>query len=363
MAKIKQFVTLREKKLSNGNVSLYLDVYYNGKRLYDFLKMYPKQNPRTPEERTNNNETYALAEEIRSTKESQMKYSEHGLVSPKLRKINFLDYCDKFLTEYQNKDERIVKYCIVHFKAFINGKGIQQLLPNHLTEELVIQFKKYLDNTVHGETSYNYFTKFKKICKTAHKEKILKENPAIDVLNRRKEGLKKDILFFDEIQKLANTQCGNPEVKRAFLLSLNTGLRFVDIKALTWGQVYKNQIIIKGQKKTGESVCIDLNNNAKRIIGEQKIDGNELVFKLPTLFSCLGTLKAWTKKAEINKNITWHSARHSFAVGLLNEGKANIKTVSSLLGHASLQYTEKYTRVVNSLKEQAVNNLPDLILS
>lgn len=362
MAKVKQIVTLREKKLSNGNISLYLDIYFNGIRHYDFLKLYPKQKPRTTEERNTNSELFALAEQIRSIKESQLKYSEHGMISPKLRKINFIDYCEKFLKDYQNTDIRIVKYSIEHFKTFLINKDIKQLLPNQLTEDLVREFKKYLDNAVKGETSYNYFTKFKKICKHATKDKILKENPAIDVVNTRKEGLKKDILFSDEIQVLAQTECKNQMIKRAFLLSLNTGLRYVDIKALTWGQVYKNQIIIKGQKKTGEAVYIDLNSNAKRILGNEIGDREELVFKLPTLESCLGTLKTWTKNAGINKNITWHSARHSFAVGLLSEGGANIKTVSSLLGHAGLQYTEKYTRVVNNLKEQAVNNLPELKL-
>lgn len=360
MAKVKQFVTLREKKLANGNLSLYLDINYNGKRQYDFLKLYPKKNPRTPEERNESKEAYSLAEEIRSTKESAIKYSEHGLISPKLRKLNFLDYCDTFLDNYPNTDKRIVKYCLKHFKTFINDiKGLSQILPSQLTEDLVTQFKKYLDDNFNGETPYNFFTKFKKICKQAHKEKILKENPALSVINRRKEGLKKDILMPIEIQKLAKAECNNDEVRRAFLLSLNTGLRYVDIKALTWGQVYENQIIIKSQKKTGESVYIDLNINSKRVLGETQGKREELVFKLPSHTYCLKILKAWTKDAGINKNISWHSARHSFAVNLLS-GNANIKTVSSLLGHAGLKHTEKYTRVVNALKEQAVKNLPEI---
>ena len=360
MAKLKQFVTLREKKLSNGNVSLYLDIYFNGKREYDFLKLYPKKNPRTPQERTENHEAYNLAEEIRSTKESALKYSEHGLVSPKIRKINFLDYCDSFLSSYPNTDLRIVKYCINHFKAFVTEvKGMKQVLPSQLTEDLVIDFKKYLDNKFNGETPYNFFTKFKKICKQAHKDKILKENPAIDVVNTRKEGLKKDILFSNEIQKLVSAKCPNEEIKRAFILSLNTGLRFVDIKLLTWGQVYENQIIIKSQKKTGEAVYIDLNTNSKKVLGTYEGQKNELVFNLPSHTTCLIALKQWTKEAGINKNITWHSARHSFAVNLLT-GNANIKTVSSLLGHSGLKHTEKYTRIVSSLKEEAVNSLPEI---
>lgn len=76
---------------------------------------------------------------------------------------------------------------------------------------------------------------------------------------------------------------------------------------------------------------------------------------------CLKALRHWTARAGIDKHITWHCARHSFAVNLLNNG-ANIKTVASLLGHAGLKYTEKYTRAVDSLKREAIDSLPDISL-
>ena len=64
-------------------------------------------------------------------------------------------------------------------------------------------------------------------------------------------------------------------------------------------------------------------------------------------------------RAGIDKHISWHCARHSFAVNILNNG-ANIKTVASLLGHSGLKHTEKYTRAVDKLKEEAINSLPEL---
>ena len=76
---------------------------------------------------------------------------------------------------------------------------------------------------------------------------------------------------------------------------------------------------------------------------------------------CLKALRHWVKTTGIDKHITWHCARHSFAVNILNNG-TNIKTVASLLGHSGLSQTEKYTRAVDSLKEAAINSLPELIL-
>ena len=74
---------------------------------------------------------------------------------------------------------------------------------------------------------------------------------------------------------------------------------------------------------------------------------------------CVKAVGHWVKRAGIDKHITWHCARHSFAVNILNNG-ANIKTVASLLGHSCLKHTEKYTRAVDSLKEAAINSLSEI---
>ena len=81
-------------------------------------------------------------------------------------------------------------------------------------------------------------------------------------------------------------------------------------------------------------------NNAKPLIS------NGLRF----IVTCLLTAALW---------VLFPLARHSFAVNILNNG-ANIKTVASLLGHSGLKHTEKYTRAVDKLKEEAINSLPEL---
>ena len=112
------------------------------------------------------------------------------------------------------------------------------------------------------------------------------------------------------------------------------------------------------QLKTKEDVTIDLNLSAITLLG-QRGGMEESVFKLPSHTGCLKSLKNWKEAAGIEKNITWHCGRHSFAVNLLYFNN-DIKTVSSLLGHKRLRHTEKYTRAVSELKEKAVNSLPAL---
>jgi len=106
-------------------------------------------------------------------------------------------------------------------------------------------------------------------------------------------------------------------------------------------------------------VVISLNDVLLSIIGEAPADKNCLIFDLPTYESCCKSVKRWVKRAGIDKHTSWHCFRHSFAVNILNNG-ANIKILANLLGHSGLKHTEKYTRVVDKLKEEAINSLPEL---
>ena len=76
---------------------------------------------------------------------------------------------------------------------------------------------------------------------------------------------------------------------------------------------------------------------------------------------CLKALRVWTKKAGIDKHITWHCARHSLGTNLIANGE-NPLIVSKILGHTDLKMTEKYIRVSDQLKREALANLPELQL-
>lgn len=362
-------VKLRGKMKTDGHWSLYLEYYWGMKktddgnsvpqRKFEFLDIHIKDKPSSPEERTEKEEMLALAMEIRENRQKEIQYGQEGIINPKRRQINFIDYFQKFHDDYPNKDIRIVRYCLKYFKQFV---GKSYIAPHEITEDFLRRFKVYLEDHLNGETPHNYFTKMKKVVKQAYNDKILICNVGENIPNTRNEGLKKDILNLEEIQKLALAECGNEEIKRVFLFSLNTGLRFCDIKELRWQNVYGDRVVIKSQKKTGKPVYIDLNQNVKKLLEVPQGEYDEFVFQLPSLTGCLKTLKTWTKSAGIKKNITWHSARHSIAVNMLTLG-TDIKTVSGILGHSGLKHTDKYTRIVDELKKKAVNSLPNIKLS
>lgn len=172
-----------------------------------------------------------------------------------------------------------------------------------------------------------------------------------------------------KIEQLINThyRYENPQVRNAFIFCLYTGLRFCDVKDLTYGNVdYQNKILKFEQNKTkghsqNSGVVIPLNDGLLSLIGSPKTDNinEELIFELPTYESCCKSVKRWVKRAGINKHISWHCARHSFATNILDNG-ANIVTVANLLGHSGLKHTEKYLRAIDDRKREAINSLPEL---
>lgn len=356
----KQNVVLREKELSNGSLSLYLDIYRSGKRTYEFLKLYIDPKARTPIERQKNKETYQLAEEIRNKRESELNHGEFGIIAPHRKKIDFLLFYRDYLNKYTKKDHRMMKGANAAFLSYLQtidvniGKALE---PKKITPDLIKGFADYLEASFNGETPNSYLRRFKKVIRYATNQNIFTKNPADGISIAESGGINKQILSLDEVKILNSTPYINDNVRRAFLFSSVTGLRFCDVNQITFSNIdFGNKLLsIEQQKVKGKSkqVIVPLNGTALNLIGEPG-EPDQKVFALPSFNACLKDIRQWCKQAKIQKRITWHSARHSFAVNLL-VGGANVKTVSDLLGHSSLKNTQKYLHVVDKQKNEAVN--------
>ena len=110
---------------------------------------------------------------------------------------------------------------------------------------------------------------------------------------------KKDILTLTELKQLSSTPTESNEVKRAFLYSCVTGLRWCDVKSLKWESIDLNNNRLRiVQSKTENEVVIPLNERALELLGTPK---SGLVFTLPSANGANKTLKAWVKRAKIDK--------------------------------------------------------------
>jgi site-specific recombinase XerD len=120
--------------------------------------------------------------------------------------------------------------------------------------------------------------------------------------------------------------------------------------------------IIKMQEKTKKPVYIPLSKSAQTIIGNVECHASdELIFNLSShnRRTSYYYLKELAEKANIKKNIGWHTARRTFATMALENG-ADIFTVSKLLGQTSIKHTTKYAKVTDRLKVEAVSALPEI---
>lgn len=293
------------------------------------------------------------------------------------RDINFLDWMWSYYQAYTKADKRHIKRAYNVFIDFLNAtpeyvKFAKRIKPQQLSKEMMVAFTEYLQGRFVGEGAHTLYARFKKVIKAAVEADVMRKNPTTAVSIKIDNGaLKKDVLSLDEIECLISTHYTGESVniRRAFIFCLYCGLRWCDVKDLTFANVdFSNRLLKFEQAKTkghstASSVVIPLNDGLLSLIGQPSTEGNrdEVIFPLPSHNMCLKALRHWTKRAGIEKHITWHCARHSFAVNILNNG-ANIKTVASLLGHSGLKHTEKYTRAVDSLKEAAINSLPELHL-
>lgn len=381
---------LGAKVLSDGKESLFLDYYFgytkcvsekSGKdivkvdRKRDYLSLYLWQAPRTTPEKNQNKETLELAKKIRFEKEQELKNSTKGYRLKKEQKIKFLDYFQSYINSYTKKDIRMVEMALRNFKTFLYDtpeyvKFATALKPEQISHDMVNAFTEWLQEYHKGEGAKSVYQRFKKVIHYAINHDIMIKNPCEGICIKIDDQiLRKDILSTDEITLLLNTHYigQNTDVRKAFILCLYCGLRYCDVKDLNYSNIdYSNKLLKFEQNKTkghsaNSGVIIPLNDGLLRLIGEPNsfTDRDELIFKLPSQTMCLKTLRRWVARAGINKHITWHCARHSFAVNILNNG-ANIKTVGSLLGHSGLRHTEKYTRAIDSLKIDAINSLPEL---
>jgi len=397
---------LMGRALSDGRDSLYLEfyfgktetisrsgtVYHKNERRTEKLGLYLWQAPRTPAERKQNKETLEIARRIRFEKGQQMLESAEGYRLKKDRNINFIDWMWTYYDSYTKADKRHIKracncftdYLIDPQNELTSAEGwsdeqtkqaqeekarrirILNIKPQQVTKAVIAGFTDYLQKRFRGDGPHTLYGRFKKIIKAAVEADIIRKNPCTGVVIKIDNGaLKKDVLGIDEIQRLIAThyQGENPEIRRAFIFCLYCGLRWCDVKDLTFANVdYSNRLLQFEQAKTkghssASGVVIPLNDGLLDLIGKGQRE--ERIFTLPSHTMCLKALRHWTRRAGIDKHITWHCARHSFAVNILNNG-ANIKTVASLLGHSGLSQTEKYTRAIDYLKQAAINSLPEL---
>lgn len=329
MADSKEPIRLRQRKMPTGNISLYLDIYLNGRRTYEYLKMYLVPEL-TRADREKNRETLKLADAVRAKRVVELRNGQFGFQPTTSSSIRFFDYyramCEKRLGTESRGNWGNWYSCLHHLKKYEKRENITFA---DITPEWVQGFKDYLENDAVAwghdfrkrikdkplarNSKLSYFNKLRACLNQAIEEGVILTNPMRGIDGFKPEEGTRMYLTLDEVRKLAVTECEYPQIKAAFLFSCLTGLRRSDVLRLTWGDVHKQgefTRIIFRQKKTSGQEYLDISPQAAELMGERGLPDEHVFTDIHSPSCTNNTLKLWVARAGINKTITFHQRRH-----------------------------------------------------
>jgi integrase len=377
-------VSLRQKKISKGRKSLYLDFYpsishpVTGEPTRrEFLGLYIFEKPKTPIDKQHNTETLKIGESIRQKRENFLNkpeiYSQYEKEQLRLRELGelcFIEYFRKLANKREGSNRSGWLSALNYLEVFTNGK----LKIADLNQTFLEDFKEYLlttksnrsdKTTLSQNSAVSYFSKVKAVLKQAYRDGILQYDLNAKVKPIKAAETRREYLTIEELNELVKTPCNDVLLKRAALFSALTGLRFSDIQRMTWGELeYINgqgYFLNFNQKKTKGVEVLPISEQAYSFT-----EGSENPKDMPQNKSVFEGLKysayhnkhlyQWIGAAGITKNITFHCFRHTFATLQLFNG-TDIYTISKMLGHKDLKTTQIYAKIVDEAKRTAADKI------
>jgi len=372
-------VTLRQKKISGGKKSLYLDFYppiahhkTGEPTRREFLKLHVFEKPKSPIDKNHNFETLQIAESIRQKRENLLNkpeiYSEYE--KEQLRKKEKGDQCFvEYFRKLANKRKASNHDNWVSALNYLNEFTTGSLKFSDLNETFFEDFKEHLlkakskrsdKTTLSQNSAVSYFNKVKASLKQAYKDGILDTDLNAKVSPIKTAETRREHLTIEELNKLVKTPCNNDLLKRAALFSALTGLRFSDIEKMVWGEIEyiegEGYFLNFSQKKTKGIEYYPISEQAVSLLN-QKGEPTAKVFE-GLKYSAYHNkhLFQWIGAAGISKDITFHCFRHTFATLQLFSG-TDIYTVSKMLGHKDLKTTQIYAKIVDDTKRKASDKI------
>lgn len=374
----KEPVRLRMKNLKNGNKSLYLDIYFEGNRRYEFLKLYLKPNRK--EYKAENAATLQLANAIKAKRIVELQNKKHDFFSHDASNADLLSYmilrARRSQGDGQGANRGIVGTAIRSAELLKEYTGRNIIPFKTVDKKFILGYVEYLRNAtsrygtlMRKNTQYNLFMSLVSALNSAMRSGIILSNPATLLSQSErpsKENSTRTYLTIEELKRLYETDYpASPYSKRLFLFGCMCGLRYSDIMALRWKNLsfQESGVVTMSirQKKTSKEISVPLCQEAIKLLPEKgESSEDDFVFRGEGYIvgrSVHDHLQKWAKMAGITKHISFHVARHTYATMLLTLG-ADLYTVSKLLGHTNIKTTQIYAEVIDQKKRDAVDLIP-----
>lgn len=175
-----------------------------------------------------------------------------------------------------------------------------------------------------------------------------------------------DFLNYDELQRIINFSSPFQRLERArdsFLFGCFTGLAYIDIKTLRKEHIEtdgEGRIWIKKKRqKTGVLSCIPLLPMAKLLLEKYKDWPGEMIMPIQDCTDVNNYLKDIAILCGINKHITFHTSRHTFASTVTLANNISLEVIAKMMGHTNTRMTSRYAKLVDEAIADQMDKLID----
>lgn len=274
-----------------------------------------------------------------------------------------VDRAQSTYRKYDNVRKRLAE--------FLTEKLHREDIPlKELTETFITDYDLYL----RGEKGLTpscvciYTKPLKTIVTKAHNAGMIARNPFADY-HPKKTTKERGYLIESELQALMNHKFafeGYSKVRDLFVFSCFTGMAHADVKGLTQEMIQRSfngdLWIVKRRQKTDTPFKIKLCGITERIIARYKreVAGTNLVLPVPDIAYCNRVLKKIAAEVGIDKTITYHMARHTFATTNALAQGIRIEVVSRMLGHTNIKTTQIYAKVTDDMLAKGFDEMADI---
>lgn len=273
------------------------------------------------------------------------------------KSVSYIDFVRMRIEERTDIEESTRKQHRTLLKSLEDFGRINYI--DDLTKQNIILYDDFLHKQgISQPTVYNYHKRNKRYIHEAMKFELISDDPYDGLTFERGKFDKRKYLTEQELHKMETCEINSQSIDRIrdlFLFQCYTGFAYSDFAKFDFERDVENRngkyIIADRRKKTNEDYYIVLLSPAMKILKKYN-------FKLPIISNQQYNimLKVAAQYAKINKSITTHVARHTFAVFALNNG-VSMEVVAKMLGHSNIKTTQIYAKVLNREVEKGFDLL------
>jgi site-specific recombinase XerD len=387
--------TRKDKLNKNGEAPIYLRVTVNGKRAEISCKQFvlPEKWSSEAEKIKGTKEeikvinNHLLKLKIKAQRIYQQLLEEDKSISPQIIKNKFFgkqngktliqafEFHNERVKErvgldYSKSTHKRYETSLMHTKNYLRYEySLVDLLLSDLNYDFISKFEHYFKTVrkCNHNSTMKYLKNLKTVVNMSIKKEWIQNNP-FSKFETKVHETKRTYLSKEELKSIEEKEfkiLRLDQIRDFFVFSCYTGYAYSDIEKLKPTDIKTHfdgsKWIITSRTKTDTQSNVPILPKAKEIIDKYKDNVESIrlgkLFPIPSNVKYNAYLKEIADLCNVDKKLSTHVGRHTFATTVTLSNGVSIETVSSMLGHKSLRTTQIYAKVVEEKVSREMNEL------